>query len=222
MRPPDTLADRYLLSLLDQTVTHALRQRRRDGAPQLLDFGCGDQPLRSTVLELGYRYVPCDVAGEPELLAVEGQRLASTDASFDAVLSTQVLEHVWDVNWYLAECRRVLRRGGFLVLSTHGSWPYHPHPGDFRRWTKVGLEREVADAGFRVVETKELLSAPGWVVQFAVLAIDRVLRPVPLLSPLRSLMARCGNFLVRVVDLLSPDFFRANNAAVYVVVAEPA
>jgi len=223
MRPSDRIADRHLLSLLDRSVAHALRVRpRAEASPQLLDFGCGDQPLRAVMSELGYRYVPCDVSGEAELRAVEGERLPSTDASFDAVLSTQVLEHVWDVTWYLGECRRVLRKSGVLVLSTHGSWPYHPHPGDYRRWTKVGLEREITGAGFRVVKTTELLSAPAWVVQFAALALDNVLRRAPIPSIVRSGVAHCSNTMVRLVDAVAPESLRANNAAVYVVVAEPA
>jgi SAM-dependent methyltransferase len=40
------------------------------------------------------------------------------DASFDAVVSFQVIEHVSAPREFLAECARVLRPGGRLILST--------------------------------------------------------------------------------------------------------
>lgn len=40
------------------------------------------------------------------------------DAAFDLVFSHSVIEHVASAEEYLSECRRVLRRGGLLYLST--------------------------------------------------------------------------------------------------------
>jgi len=36
----------------------------------------------------------------------------------DLVVSLQVIEHLWDLRGFLAECRRVLRPGGRIVVST--------------------------------------------------------------------------------------------------------
>jgi SAM-dependent methyltransferase len=47
-------------------------------------------------------------------------------ASFDAVISMQVVEHVWNHCEYLAECARVLRPGGRLVLSTPNRLTFSP------------------------------------------------------------------------------------------------
>lgn len=38
--------------------------------------------------------------------------------SFDAVVSTEVIEHLVDTGAFIDECRRVLKPGGILVLST--------------------------------------------------------------------------------------------------------
>ena len=48
----------------------------------------------------------------------DGTRLPFRDQSFDLVFSHSVIEHVSSASAYLAECRRVLRRGGVLYLST--------------------------------------------------------------------------------------------------------
>jgi ubiquinone/menaquinone biosynthesis C-methylase UbiE len=51
-------------------------------------------------------------------LQADGLDLPFQAASFDAVLSHAVIEHVADATRYLRECARVLRPGGWLYLST--------------------------------------------------------------------------------------------------------
>jgi len=48
----------------------------------------------------------------------DGCALPFADERFDLVLSHAVIEHVADAPRYLAECARVLRRGGSMYLST--------------------------------------------------------------------------------------------------------
>jgi SAM-dependent methyltransferase len=48
----------------------------------------------------------------------DGQALPFRDACFDVVLSHAVIEHVPDAPLYLRECRRVLKPGGWMYLST--------------------------------------------------------------------------------------------------------
>ena len=50
---------------------------------------------------------------------------------------------------YLAECFRVLRPGGRLLLSTHGMFVYHPDPDDYWRWTCAGLRARGRRGGLR-------------------------------------------------------------------------
>jgi SAM-dependent methyltransferase len=76
-----------------------------------------------------------------------------------------VLEHVEDPRSYLAEAYRVLRTQGSLVLSTHGTWRYHPDPTDYWRWTIDGLRREITRAGFDVWSTQSVLSMASCAVQ---------------------------------------------------------
>jgi SAM-dependent methyltransferase len=53
-----------------------------------------------------------------------GESLPFSDKRFDAVLSFDVFEHVQDVAATLAECHRVLKRGGKLFVVFPGYW--HP------------------------------------------------------------------------------------------------
>lgn len=51
------------------------------------------------------------------------------DESVDAVVSLQVIEHLWDVPRFLRECVRVLRPGGRLVVSTPNRLTFSPGLG---------------------------------------------------------------------------------------------
>ncbi|HXQ28666.1 MAG TPA: class I SAM-dependent methyltransferase [Gemmatimonadales bacterium] len=121
-----------------------------------LDFGCGGSPYRPLFTGVS-RYLRADLEGEALDLTIRPpEPLDLPDGAMDGVLSTQVLEHVLDVAWYLGECRRVLAPGGRLVLTTHGTWVDHFWPQDFRRWTTNGLRAELETRGFAVERILQL------------------------------------------------------------------
>jgi SAM-dependent methyltransferase len=141
---------------------------------RLLDYGCGGSPY-ARVLPQFAPYVRADItAGEgiDHVLDARGNLPREPDASYDVILSTQVLEHVADPERYLAEAFRLLRPGGSLVLTTHGFFPEHGCPYDFHRWTGYGLEHAVTQAGFTVAESYKLttgLRASLYLLHFTVL-----------------------------------------------------
>lgn len=183
---------------------------------RVLDFGCGDQPYRSLFEARGATYLAADIDGEPDLRIEPGAPLPVESRSIDAVVSFQVLEHVRDVPFYLGECRRVLRPGGKLFLSTHGTWPYHPHPTDFWRWTKEGLVVTVEAAGFATESVTPLCGPGAWLPMFPLLIGQRLFRRAAvLLAPINVPV----NLLALTVDRLTPAGVRDNNAAIYVIQA---
>lgn len=122
---------------------------------RVLDVGCGRKPYRHLVPAEEYLGVDIDTPVTRELAAADvyydGRRLPFTDASFDAVICSQVLEHVFTPGDFLAEIRRVLRPGGRLLLTTPFAWDEHEQPHDFARYSSFGLRALLAQAGFEVV-----------------------------------------------------------------------
>ena len=134
----------------------ALDLHRTSEKISILDYGCGGSPYRSLFPNSKYMradFTPCD--GLDFLLPADSS-IAAPDWSFDMVLSTQVLEHVPEPANYIAECFRVLKPGGFLVLTTHGLFEDHGCPYDFQRWTADGLRLLLERTGFRVNAAKKL------------------------------------------------------------------
>jgi SAM-dependent methyltransferase len=126
-----------------------------DAPAEVLDFGCGNSPYRSSFPKWGFRRADF-ISGDYDYQISPDSRINEKDSSFDVVLTTQVAEHVLDPASYFAECYRLLKKGGKLILSTHGSFEDHAAPYDFQRWTAAGLERDLTKAGFLDVEISKL------------------------------------------------------------------
>jgi SAM-dependent methyltransferase len=154
--------------LIHEDLRDAVLFLCRDLRGRLLDFGCGGSPYKGLLPQFS-PYVRADItAGEGIDLVLDsrGSLPGEPAASYDVVLSTQVLEHVPDPARYLTEAHRLLRPGGALVLTTHGFFQEHGCPYDYYRWTGYGLERAVEDAGFVVEESYKLTVGLRAVIYF--------------------------------------------------------
>jgi SAM-dependent methyltransferase len=182
----------------------------------VVDFGSGDAPYKPLFEQRGIEYVTADLDGDTDVRIVPGEPLPIEDASVDGVVSFQVLEHVWDLQWYLSEAKRILKPGGFLLLSTHGTWLYHPHPTDFRRWTSAGLRGEIEAEGFAVQQFDPLVGPLAWTTQFRLLGLREALRRVPVLGGLLlPVVAAVMNLRMVVEDAITPKAISDDNACVY-------
>jgi SAM-dependent methyltransferase len=161
-------------------------------------------------------YIAADLPGNPDatLLLNSDGTVPCEDDDFDAVLSTQVLEHVDDPSLYLSECFRALRPGGRLLLSTHGVFIYHPDPDDYWRWTCAGLRRVVGEAGFEVERFEGVIGLLATGLQ---LTQDSIYWRLPRL--LRPGFAFFMQSLIALADRLQGAGSKRFNASVFVLVA---
>ena len=222
--------DGYTLSRLRVAIESLVTEYVRTGLldPRrsiVVDLGAGDAPYRPLFAGRCHSYIACDLAtSETTDLIFDGHTpIDMATGMADCVVSFQVLEHVWDLHDYLGECRRLLSAGGRLLLSTHGTWLFHPHPDDFRRWTRDGLARELADNGFEVVSILPAVGPLAWTTQFRSLAYAHVLRKAgPPGRLLAAALCWVMNLRMRMEDAATPADMRERNAAIYVVDAKVA
>jgi SAM-dependent methyltransferase len=141
--------------------------RKLPAGARLLDAGAGE--LRNRVHCEGIDYVSQDFsvyrggehegisgrswdAGQVDLVS-DIASIPAPDASFDAVLCSEVLEHVPEPTRALAEFSRLLKPGGSLILTAPFSSnvhmaPYHFATGFSRYW----YEHHLPALGFQILE----------------------------------------------------------------------
>lgn len=85
--------------------------------------------------------------------------LPLADRSVDTVVNFQVIEHLWDQQAFIAECLRILRSGGELLISTPNRITFSPgrdtplNPFHTRELDPAELRDLLEAAGLRVTET---------------------------------------------------------------------
>jgi SAM-dependent methyltransferase len=145
----------------------ALRERCADAV--VLEAGCGEGYGAALLAEVATRVVALDYeplttehvhARYPRLDVLRGNlaTLPLRSASIDVIANFQVLEHLWDQAGFLAECRRVLKPGGTLLLTTPNRITFSP-----------GLDRPINPYHTRELdpaELRELLVEAGFTVEF--------------------------------------------------------
>ncbi|MFI5163282.1 MAG: class I SAM-dependent methyltransferase [Sphingobacteriales bacterium] len=175
-RPRHTFA--YLMASL-------LSLLGRDRNQCILDLGCGNGYLVNYLLKEGYNAYGTDASEDGIAIAREVQpdRFFLQDLStgelpqelqkskFDTIISTEVIEHLYDPMGFIDFCKQCLEKKGELIISTpyHGylknlmlsvmnKWDGHFgatwYGGHIKFWSRRTLSQLLIDKGFTIIAFK--------------------------------------------------------------------
>jgi SAM-dependent methyltransferase len=125
---------------------------------RLLDFGCGRMPYRHLFSQVeSYTGLDIEVSGHPNEkkfadVYYDGKRIPFENSTFDIVFSSEVFEHIFNIDDVLKETYRVVKPGGSLIVTVPFAFPEHEEPYDFARYTSFGLQAVLERNGFRTTK----------------------------------------------------------------------
>jgi dolichol-phosphate mannosyltransferase len=156
-----------------QRTRHRLIMGFQDRRCRTLDIGCGSSRIilglpHVVGLDIQLKKLRRIQSRIPRLVQGTITSLPFAEGAFEAVICSQVIEHVPHELVNLAELNRVLALDGVLTIGTpdYGTWTWPVlewaygivHPAGYvhehiNRYTAASLARELADAGFRITDT---------------------------------------------------------------------
>lgn len=121
------------------------------------DVGCGEKPFAEALSGKVKEHIGVDIedgfynSSHIDLVG-SAYDVPVDDGSADAVISSQVIEHLDRPIDAIAETSRILKTDGFFIISFPFLYPIHAEPHDFTRFTEYAMQQHLEAHGFEVVE----------------------------------------------------------------------
>lgn len=147
-----------------QLITHFTQSFKPPGSI-VLEIGCGGGRLSWEIQQRGYIVLSTDYEPSAVQFAKElginhcfisncGEGIPIADESIDLIVMTDVLEHIQNHTLTINECFRILKRGGFVIITVP-AYPYLFSSWDrwnnhYRRYKKNQLVELAKHAQFEV------------------------------------------------------------------------
>lgn len=128
---------------------------------ELLDFGCGEKPYKGLFTKAD-NYIGLDIENEAHShekeeidVYYDGKTIPFNNGHFDVVFSSEVFEHIFDIEDIIKEINRVLKTGGKLFITVPFTWNEHEIPNDFGRYTSFGIRHLLEKNGFEIISLQK-------------------------------------------------------------------
>jgi ubiquinone/menaquinone biosynthesis C-methylase UbiE len=124
---------------------------------KLLDVGCGSKPYKAIFDVDEYIGIDIEVSGHNHNSSdidkyYDGKVIPYDNNSFDHVFSSEVFEHVFNIDELLNEIHRVLKVGGKFCFTCPFVWDEHEQPYDYARYTSFAIHHLLSKHGFELIK----------------------------------------------------------------------
>lgn len=128
---------------------------------EVYDIGCGGKPFSSVLDGKVSKYIGVDVEDgfyDSSYIDLVGTAydVPIDDGSADAVISSQVLEHLEYPEKAIEETARILKEEGLFFLAFPFLYPLHAEPHDYSRITEFKIKKMLEIEGFEVLEFQRI------------------------------------------------------------------
>jgi SAM-dependent methyltransferase len=105
----------------------------------------------------GNNWSTMDILSELQPTYVADLSDTKINDTFDLIIVSQTLEHIFEYQKAISECYRMLNEGGHLIIDCPFNYPYHGQQGygDYWRMTHEGLKRSLEAVGFKIISCTE-------------------------------------------------------------------
>jgi len=138
---------RMLLDLQILTIFKDVKKLLPTFTGNVLDIGCGQSPYKFLLNKDKTRYYGIDIieASEfgyhnPDVTSFDGKHIPFEDEMFNAVICTEVLEHVQEYQYLIDEIYRTTKKNADIIVTIPWSARYHYIPYDYFRYTPSSLK----------------------------------------------------------------------------------
>lgn len=137
---------RIILDFQFSTILKAIKREIPFYKGKVLDVGCGESPYRFLLNTSQTAYYGIDIADadkfdyhNSDTIPFNGTDIPFEDSSFDAIICTEVLEHVYAHQQLVNEIYRVMKKGAKGIVTVPWSARFHYSPWDYFRYTPSSL-----------------------------------------------------------------------------------
>ncbi|HPO55366.1 MAG TPA: class I SAM-dependent methyltransferase [Ignavibacteriaceae bacterium] len=177
-----------------------------------LDVGCGTKPYEHLFSSSEYVGLEIETTINREMkkadVFYDGTTFPFPDGEFDSVVTNQVLEHVFNPEFFMSEINRVMKKDGKLLLTVPFVWDEHEQPYDYARYSSFGLTSILKNAGFEITGLKKTANDFRVIYQLTNAYFYKVTRNIPGLKQFTTLFI-CS--IITLIGLLVGKIFPKND-----------
>lgn len=160
---PKSSIEEFIVPLLQENIKKeisAINDNLQKKTKSCLDVGCGNQPFKGFIENLGFKYTSVDVVqnkfNNVDFIAQIDNELPEAlilTSPYDFIICTEVLEHVADWNKAFKNLSILLAPQGRLLITCPHYYVLHEQPYDFWRPTLHAIRYFAQTYAFEVVSS---------------------------------------------------------------------